>query len=49
MATLNCRQRGATASAALVLTNVQEFQAVIARADRGIAGPATAAYIRATG
>ena len=49
MATLNCRQRGATASAALVLTNVQEFQAVIVGADRGIPGPVLAAYIRATG
>jgi hypothetical protein len=49
MATLICRQRGATASAALVLTNVQEFQAVIVGADRGIPGPALAAYIRATG
>jgi hypothetical protein len=49
MATLNCRQRGAAASATLVLCNVQEFQAVIARADRGIPGPALAAYIRTTG
>jgi hypothetical protein len=49
MATLNCRQRGATASVALVLTNVQEFQAVIVRAGRGIPGPALAAYIRTTG
>jgi len=49
MATLNCRQRGATASAALIQTNVQEFQAVIVYADRGIHGPVLAAYIRATG
>jgi hypothetical protein len=49
MATLNCRQRGATASAALIQTNVQEFQAVIVGADRGIPGPVLAACIRTTG
>jgi hypothetical protein len=49
MATLNCRQRGASASAAFIQTNVQEFQAVIVHADQGIPGPVLAAYIRATG